>query len=123
MSELAKEDLVDLLNELAQRGELIVFNPTPTGGVLLSGDDIDLVCINGSAVQVSLAPDRILPAVLNAKPRTDREGLLYLGSYLTAVNATLSTVENFGLEETKAIHRKLLADLLSRIGAVSNTAG
>lgn len=53
MEHMEKKDLIELLNELAAKGELVVFNPETSE--LLSHEYIHTVCLNGDAVQISLS--------------------------------------------------------------------
>lgn len=55
------------------------------------------------------------PQIKDLKPETEREGLLYLKAYLSAIEATLQAAKDFGLEAAEEFHRKVMADLADEV--------
>jgi len=58
---------------------------------------------------------------LQIEPETKRETLLYIKAYLTAVDTTLSGVEEFGLPAAKETHARFVADVTAEIEAELQT--
>lgn len=60
------------------------------------------------------------PLIKDLAPENDREGLLFFKAYITAIEATLSTVREFGLELAEAKRREIMAKFAEKAGLVSD---
>lgn len=60
------------------------------------------------------------PLLKDLEPLTDREGLLFLKAYITAIEATLATVREFGLEQTEVKQREIMRKLAEKAGLVAD---
>lgn len=49
------------------------------------------------------------------KPQNEREALLYTKAYLEAIEATITAMEKFGLDQVRRLHDKVVADLEKKI--------
>jgi hypothetical protein len=68
-------------------------------------------------LQIEAKPMNILdhPELKDLKPESEREGLLFLKAYLTAIEATIQAVKQFGLPAAEEFHRKVMADLAGKV--------
>lgn len=60
------------------------------------------------------------PLIKDLAPQTDHEGLLYLKAYITAIEATLSAVREFGLELAEAKQREIMTKFAEKAGLISD---
>jgi hypothetical protein len=61
--------------------------------------------------------DEILerPELRDLKPETEREGLLYMKAYFTAIGRTLTTARTHGLAAVEETHRQILEQLKAKL--------
>lgn len=60
------------------------------------------------------------PLIKDLEPQTEREGLLVLKFYITAIEATLSAVKEFGLEPAEKMQREIMAKFAEKAGLISD---
>lgn len=51
------------------------------------------------------------PALRDLQPETEREGRLYAKAYFQGIDAALRSIEEHGIETTRALHQKMMEDL------------
>lgn len=56
------------------------------------------------------------PQLKDLEPRNEREGLLYAKAYITAIEATIKTIEKFGLGPARKMHEKMITELATKVG-------
>lgn len=60
------------------------------------------------------------PQLKDLEPQNAREGLLYAKAYITAIEATIKTVEKFGLDPAREMHEKIMAELAVKVEGGAN---
>lgn len=58
------------------------------------------------------------PLIKDLEPQTEREGLLVLKFYITAIEATLLAVKEFGLEPAEKMQQEIMRKFAEKAGLI-----